>query len=285
MLSMNTLLNKDVLIIELDGALDSVTGSDFKSWIEEKMLAGHRAFALDCTRLEYISSRGIGSLLETQSTLESSDGMLVLFSLSQEVLNLFIFLKLNTKITVFSDLNSSLEFLRSKIKTTETKAADPVSTDEDQIEQDSKDLNKDEVKSELRDTAAQSATVTPQTASISSEPVAIQETAATSVTVDQLEAVESVKIQKPAEPEITTEFSEAQTQSKPATTPQIPESQEPNPVNNPTEPTSNEPQKVSDYATPQIRMLDCANCGARLRITKPGKYLCPACRYTFKIDA
>ena len=38
MLSMNTLLNKDVLIIELDGALDSVTGSDFKSWIEEKML-------------------------------------------------------------------------------------------------------------------------------------------------------------------------------------------------------------------------------------------------------
>lgn len=100
MLELNTATQKDILQVELEGALDSQTSADFKAWVEEKMLEGYRAFAFDCLGLQYISSRGISVLLELKKLLSTRQGDLVLYQVSAEVQKLLEFLQVTTKIQI-----------------------------------------------------------------------------------------------------------------------------------------------------------------------------------------
>ena len=98
MLEINTDKEKNVLLVEIDGVLDSHTASDFKSWVEEKIIEGYSAFGFNCKNLKYISSRGISSLIEISQILEKRKGRIGLFHVSPEVKNLLSFLQLNDKI-------------------------------------------------------------------------------------------------------------------------------------------------------------------------------------------
>ena len=98
MLEIKTDKEKNVLLVEIDGVLDSHTASDFKSWVEEKIIEGYSAFGFNCKNLKYISSRGISSLIEISQILEKRKGHIGLFHVSPEVKNLLSFLQLNDKI-------------------------------------------------------------------------------------------------------------------------------------------------------------------------------------------
>lgn len=98
MLEIKTDKEKNVLLVEIDGVLDSHTASDFKSWVEEKIIEGYSAFGFNCKNLKYISSRGISSLIEISQILEKRKGRIGLFHVSPEVKNLLSFLQLNDKI-------------------------------------------------------------------------------------------------------------------------------------------------------------------------------------------
>lgn len=98
MLEINTDKEKNVLLVEIDGVLDSHTASDFKSWVEEKIIEGYLAFGFNCKNLKYISSRGISSLIEISQILEKRKGRIGLFHVSPEIKNLLSFLQLNDKI-------------------------------------------------------------------------------------------------------------------------------------------------------------------------------------------
>ncbi|MDH5720066.1 MAG: STAS domain-containing protein [Spirochaetia bacterium] len=102
MLELNTKLNDEVLIIELEGALDSRTASDFKAWFEERMLDGYKDFVLDFLSLEYLSSRGIGVLSEIHQFLISRGGKMAICHASEEIMRLLKFLKIDQMIKLCS---------------------------------------------------------------------------------------------------------------------------------------------------------------------------------------
>lgn len=108
MLELKTAVIRNVLDVEVKGALDSQSASDFKAWILEKNVAGYTLFALNCRNLEFISSRGISSLIEVHRVLSARKGAVVLYYVRNEVLNLLDFLKISGQIPVLSNLEQVL---------------------------------------------------------------------------------------------------------------------------------------------------------------------------------
>lgn len=104
MLELKTSFRSGILNIELYGALDALTAPDFKYWLTEKSQSGYHYFALNCGGLEYISSRGIGILSELNYVLNGQKHRLVLYHVSNEVLNLLEFLKLSEVIPIVENL-------------------------------------------------------------------------------------------------------------------------------------------------------------------------------------
>lgn len=111
MLDINTSIKKDIVVIELEGALDSHTASDFKLWFNEKLHDGYRSFALDGLCLEYLSSAGISAILDVQNQIQQHEGALLLFNLSSEVKALLKFLGTQDKLTVVENYEAALEQL------------------------------------------------------------------------------------------------------------------------------------------------------------------------------
>lgn len=251
MLNMNTLESKNSLIIELDGALDSLTGIDFRDWIEEKMLENHFSFALDLSRLEYMSSRGIGGLLETQNRLEDKGGSLALFSLSPEVHNLIHFLKIQTKIPTFKDLDSALFFLDRNLNESlnQKKPQAPEKQKEAQENKPSEPMEKPQTE--------QSSATLVSTASLAVDP----------------EPARSEKIQPSPEKKNTQNLKDSAAGLSHAAASKEAKGKE----------QKSEAQSVREESSGEI-VFPCNNCNTLLRAKKSGKYLCPACRYTFSVS-
>jgi anti-anti-sigma factor len=100
MLEIKTSYQGGILNIELYGALDSLTSPDFKQWLSDKASAGYHYFALNCTGLEYMSSRGISIIVELNNILNESEPRMMLYHISNEVFNLLDFLKLSHSIPI-----------------------------------------------------------------------------------------------------------------------------------------------------------------------------------------
>jgi anti-anti-sigma factor len=100
MLELKTSYHSGILNIELYGSLDSLTAPDFKFWLTQKSDGGYHYFALNCGGLEFISSRGIGIITELNNILNAADHRLILYHVSNEVLNLLNFLKLSENIPI-----------------------------------------------------------------------------------------------------------------------------------------------------------------------------------------
>lgn len=309
MLGMNTAEKENVLVIELQGALDSQTSADFKSWIEEKMLEGFRGFALDFSSLEYLSSRGIGAILEIQKLLQANSGNLALFSVSDEVMHLLDFLRITEKITVTRNEDEAVRLLTGLKKPAAASDAEDLPGVEERIEEAARTAAGQVVRPE----PATSDEPPVQAPEISAEGVVETESAPeqlkesrqvehkepasesepdlykaeTEVTIVDTENLsieeESVKTEK-SEPEKQSEESSSGESAAAGGTSSIEKEQIET-----TSATENNKQNDDegsvtagkDEMQAEGSIIDCPNCGNLLRVSRLGKYLCPACRYKF----
>lgn len=67
-------IDKDVLIISADGGLNVQTAPQFVGELEGLIDAGLRKIIVDCSRLDYISSYGLGVLARLQAKLRNRGG-------------------------------------------------------------------------------------------------------------------------------------------------------------------------------------------------------------------
>lgn len=63
-----------IRVVMISGKLDNETSEHFFSRIEEEITQGHKQLILDCSKLEYISSMGLGSLMRTHSRMKKHMG-------------------------------------------------------------------------------------------------------------------------------------------------------------------------------------------------------------------
>ncbi|MCX7633947.1 MAG: anti-sigma factor antagonist [Turneriella sp.] len=243
MLELNTSAEKDILVLELEGALDSLSAADFRRYFRQKLAEGFRAFALDCLCLEYISSAGIAALIELHTQLSAAKAKMVLYQLSTETRQLLRFLGLEQKLPIVDDYDQAIAALAGYPRVIPEK--DMVSPDELRL-------------AELQEK-------TPPT-SISEAPEKKEtlEEQKQKNGDDSFFLEEKIGGTKTFEPKLAPAPSQSLAAPGSATTKQaIPEAQELK--------LREDPKKL----------ISCPNCHAVLRVGVPGDYLCPACRFRF----
>jgi anti-sigma B factor antagonist/stage II sporulation protein AA (anti-sigma F factor antagonist) len=73
------------VILRLDGRLDAASAPILERKISSLIEEGHHHLILDFTRIDYLSSAGMRVLLSATKKLKAKKGMLVLFSVSEDV--------------------------------------------------------------------------------------------------------------------------------------------------------------------------------------------------------
>ncbi len=282
MLEFNTALEKDVMVIELEGALDSVSAADFRRYFQDKTGAGYRAFALDCLCLEYISSAGIAAIIDLQAQLQGKGGKMVLFQLATESRQLLRFLKLEEKLTIVNDYDDAIAALTGYRRV--IPESDIVAPDELRII----DQNNPEPAAETTESAPVEEAVAPAVnpAIMPLVPQGNEMLVEEHFAAEKkgLHPVHAETESKTAEaPTVTEEVAPASSQQQAA-----PVAPEPAPAvqqaGSPQAITMPEAQELK-LNTGAKRLISCPNCKSVLRVAVAGDYLCPACRFRFSFKA
>jgi len=79
----------DVLVVALKGRLDAVSAPSVRIDLQERIDQGKRRIALDAAGLTYISSSGLGLMLQVAKQLEARSGRMVLCALQEPVKRIF----------------------------------------------------------------------------------------------------------------------------------------------------------------------------------------------------
>ena len=300
MLEFNTAFDKEILVIELEGALDSHSAADFRSWFNEKIAAGYRAFAIDCLCLEFISSAGITALIDVQNILQNQNGKVVLFQLSGETRQLLRFLQLEKKMQLVADYDDAIAALTGIKKVAKPQAPVMVElTDLKVLPGDPETAHNTEVPESAKPEvpAAEKAATEPgapvvretiPVANTGGQPPANEMVMEENFSAekkglhpmhgDAAPAASSSPVAAEIKPELVAQSPETATAAAaPAAPAQI--------QGNPAAATSVEAQEIRVNNTGAKRLISCPNCKSVLRVSAAGEYLCPACRFRFAYKA
>lgn len=78
-----------VMIVSIQGHLDTVTSPSFEQRLLKLIAAGERQILVDCAALEYINSTGLKAFLIAARKLEAEGGRIVLSTLAPSVMTIF----------------------------------------------------------------------------------------------------------------------------------------------------------------------------------------------------
>lgn len=95
-------------IVVLDGYIDTYNAVTFTEKLSTLIEGGYLHFIVDCEKLKYISSSGVGSLIAILKDLRTLNGNLVLFRIQPEVyqvIQILGFAKIIRKFDSFSEIN------------------------------------------------------------------------------------------------------------------------------------------------------------------------------------
>ncbi|MCH9630335.1 MAG: putative anti-sigma factor antagonist BtrV [Chlamydiia bacterium] len=77
-----------VLILRLEGRIDAVSSGILDKSLTEVINKQHDKIALDFTKVDYLSSAGMRLLLSVTKKMKASDGMLCIFSVHDDVMEI-----------------------------------------------------------------------------------------------------------------------------------------------------------------------------------------------------
>jgi anti-sigma B factor antagonist len=79
----------DVRLLALDGYLDAHTAPQFENAIQEEMEAGRTRLVVDCAKLTYISSAGLGVFMSFIEEIREAGGDIKLAAIPPKVYQVF----------------------------------------------------------------------------------------------------------------------------------------------------------------------------------------------------
>jgi len=104
-------IDNDVLIIAADGGIDRNTSSEFVERILELIEGGVTKVIIDCEKLTYISSWGLGVLLRLHKRARATGGEVKIANVHSRIVELLNLTRLNRIFGVYPDVNRArLEF-------------------------------------------------------------------------------------------------------------------------------------------------------------------------------
>ena len=94
-------------ILALDGYLDAHTAPQFEKSVEEEFTAGRLKLIVDCTKLTYISSAGLGVFMSFVEEIREAGGDIKICGLSAKVMQVFDILGFPALFDIVDDLPSA----------------------------------------------------------------------------------------------------------------------------------------------------------------------------------
>ena len=88
-MEISTLQEGKLSILSVNGDLDASSSILLDQAIEQTIAKGIKKLLIDCTKLNYISSAGLGVFMSHLQEFESNQTSLVLFGLNEKVFNVF----------------------------------------------------------------------------------------------------------------------------------------------------------------------------------------------------
>lgn len=103
---------KSFTLIGLVGFLDAHTLGDFEKTVDDCLNEGWKNIILDLSGLKYISSAGIGSLMQLTRRIEKEGNDFVLLKPTEKVLDIFGILGFNTIFNIVQSKDEAIKNLK-----------------------------------------------------------------------------------------------------------------------------------------------------------------------------
>lgn len=97
-------VENNVLVLRVDGGLDSSNAREFGDKVQKLVDAGHTRLILDCTKLDYISSMGVAVLLRLHGNMKPLGGDVKLASLHGTVWDVISIFQLDKVFAIYPDV-------------------------------------------------------------------------------------------------------------------------------------------------------------------------------------
>ncbi len=97
----------DVLIVKADGGLNAQTSNEFVESLEKMVDGGLRKIIVDCSKLDHISSYGIGVMIRLHKRLDEKAGDVKFASVKGLIVEILRMTRLNKLFAIYPDVQSA----------------------------------------------------------------------------------------------------------------------------------------------------------------------------------
>ena len=111
-MTINTLKEDPFYIILIDGDLDASSSILLDTTLTEALSKQEKKILVDCSRLNYISSAGLGVFMSYLQDFEVNGVSLALYNVSEKVKNVFTILGLDNLIKILSSKKEAMELMK-----------------------------------------------------------------------------------------------------------------------------------------------------------------------------
>jgi anti-sigma B factor antagonist len=107
-------VDEDILIIRADGGLNSENADQFVNELETLIKSGQSKIIVDCTRLDNITSYGLGVLVRLHTKMAKRGGSVKLACVKGLIVKLLAITHLNSIFEIYPDVNRARLMFRPK---------------------------------------------------------------------------------------------------------------------------------------------------------------------------
>ena len=100
-------IDHDVFVLMADGGLNRDNARSFTEDIEKMVQSGFTKLIIDCSRLDFISSSGLGTLLVLQKRMKAAGGEVKLCSVKGIVVQALQIMRLDRLFGIYPDLGQA----------------------------------------------------------------------------------------------------------------------------------------------------------------------------------
>lgn len=101
--------DQDILILSADGGLNSHNADQFVSELQTLVEAGARKLIVDCTKLSYVSSYGVGILIRLHKKLAEAGGEIKIAAVDSPIIKVLRLLRLDTVFEIYMNVREARE--------------------------------------------------------------------------------------------------------------------------------------------------------------------------------
>ena len=104
--------HNDLSILSLEGYLDAHTAPDFERAVQTEFEAGRVRLVIECSRLTYISSAGLGVFMSFVEEIRAAAGDIKICGLAPKVFQVFDILGFSALFDIVDDLPAAVQRFR-----------------------------------------------------------------------------------------------------------------------------------------------------------------------------